>query len=111
MLGALPAFREQTNGISIYIRLKQKLTRPTDAEDAAIAAAAMSDPDAVPFTHEEWGQVKPLFRRGPGRPLGSGTKSHVTLRIDTEVLEKFETMGAGWQTRMNDVLRQWAKRH
>ena len=27
---------------------------------AAITAAAMSDPDAVPFTDSEWEQVKPL---------------------------------------------------
>ena len=80
-------------------------------EDAAITAAAMSDPDAIPFTDEEWEQIKPLVRRGLGRPPGSGSKSQVTLRIDREVLEKFKTTGAGWQTRMNEVLRQWAKRH
>lgn len=93
------------------MKLKQKLIRPTNAEDAAITAAAMSDPDAIPYTDAEWEQVKPLIRRGPGRPPGSGTKSQVTLRIDKEVLEKFKTTGTGWQTRMNDVLRQWARRH
>jgi uncharacterized protein (DUF4415 family) len=111
MLGALSACGERTNGSLIYMKPKQKLIRPTDAEDAAITAAAMSDPDAIPFTDEEWEQIKPLVRRGPGRPLGSGTKSQITLRIDKEVLEKFKAMGTGWQTRMNDVLRQWARRH
>ena len=82
---------------------------PTPAEDAAITAAAMADPDAMPFTDAEWEQVKPLVRRG--RPLGSGSKMQVTLRLDVDVVEKLKATGAGWQTRANDVLRNWVKRH
>lgn len=88
---------------------KRNLIRPTDTEDAAITAAAGSDPDAIPFTDEEWEKVKPLVRRGRGRPLGSGSKTQITFRIDTEVLEQFKASGSGWQTRMNDVLREWTK--
>ena len=65
-------------------KLKAGIILPTPAEDAAITAAAMADPDAVPFTDAEWEQVKPLVRRG--RPLGSGTKTQVTLRLDVEVV-------------------------
>jgi len=32
----------------------------TDEEDAAITAAALSDPDALPVTDEEWERVKPF---------------------------------------------------
>ena len=63
---------------------KTETILPTPAEDAAITAAAMADPDAVPFTDAEWEQVKPLVRRG--RPLGSGTKTQVTLRLDVDVV-------------------------
>ncbi len=35
---------------------------PTPEEDAVIIAAAMSDPDAMPFTDEEWDAVKPFVR-------------------------------------------------
>ncbi len=90
-------------------KLKAGTIVPTPAEDAAIHAAAMSDPDAVPFTDAEWEQVKPLVRRG--RPLGSGTKTQVTLRLDVEVVEKFRASGEGWQTRINDALKSWVKRH
>lgn len=76
------------------------------AEDAAITAAAMSDPDAVPLTDAEWEQVKPVVRRG--RPLGSGTKTQITLRLDTDLVEKFNAIGDGWQTRIKDVLRAHA---
>ena len=82
---------------------------PTPEEDAAITAAAMSDPDAMPFTDAEWAQVKPLVHRG--RPLGSGIKTQVTLRLDTEVIEKFKASGTGWQTRINDALKSWTQTH
>ena len=65
---------------TIKTRSSRVLHLPTADEDAAITAAAMADPDAVPITDEEWAQVKPLVRRG--RPLGSGTKAQVTLRLE-----------------------------
>lgn len=90
-------------------KLKAGTILPTHAEDAAITAAAMADPDAEPFTDAEWAQVKPLARRG--RPLGSGTKTQVTLRLDVEVIQKFKASGDGWQTRINDALKSWVQSH
>ena len=90
-------------------KLKTGIILPTPAEDATITAAAMADPDAVPFTDAEWEQVKPLVRRG--RPLGSGTKTQVTLRLDVEVVEKFRASGDGWQTRINEALKSWVRTH
>ena len=90
-------------------KLKAGTILPTPAEDAAITAAALADPDAVPLTDAEWEQVKPLVRRG--RPLGSGTKTQVTLRLDVEVLEKFRASGDGWQTRINEALQSWVRTH
>ncbi|HQS33466.1 MAG: hypothetical protein B7X59_09365 [Polaromonas sp. 39-63-203] len=90
-------------------KLKAGTILPTSAEDAAITAAAIADPDAVPFTDAEWAQVKPLVRRG--RPLGSGSKTQITLRLDVEVVEKFRASGEGWQTRINDALKSWVRTH
>lgn len=90
-------------------KLKTGTILPTPAEDAAITAAGIADPDAAPFTDAEWVQVKPLVRRG--RPLGSGTKTQVTLRLDVEVVEKFRASGDGWQTRINDALKSWVRTH
>ena len=90
-------------------KLKSGTILPTPAEDAAITAAAMSDPDDMPFTDAEWEQVKPLVRRG--RPLGSGSKTQVTLRLDVEVIQKFKASGDGWQTRINDALKSWVQSH
>lgn len=90
-------------------KLKTGTILPTLAEDASITAAALADPDAPPLTDAEWAQVKPLARRG--RPLGSGSKTQVTLRLDVEVVEKFKASGDGWQTRINDVLKSWVRTH
>ena len=90
-------------------KLKAGTILPTPTEDAAITAAALSDADAMPFSDAEWAQVKPLVRRG--RPLGSGSKAQITLRLDVEVVEKFRASGDGWQTRINDVLKSWVRSH
>lgn len=94
---------------TIKTRSGRVLTMPTPAEDAAIAAAAMSDPDAMPLTDVEWAQAKPLVRRG--RPLGSGTKTQITLRLDVDVVDKFKASGDGWQTRINEALKSWVQSH
>lgn len=90
-------------------KLKAGTILPSPAEDAAITSAAMADPDALPYTDAEWEQVKPLVRRG--RPLGSGSKAQVTLRLDVDVLEKFKASGDGWQTRINEALKSWVRTH
>ncbi|AFU46494.1 hypothetical protein C380_13975 [Acidovorax sp. KKS102] len=88
-------------------KLKTGTTLPTSSEDTSISTTALADIDAVPFTDAEWKQVKPLVRRG--RPLGSGTNTQVTLRLDVEVVDKFRVSGDGWQTRINDALKSWVR--
>ena len=82
------------------------LELPSPEEDAQITAAALTDPDNLPLTDEELQQ----FRRTRGRPQGSGKKEQVTLRIDTEILEQFKATGNGWQTRLNEALRDWVNK-
>jgi uncharacterized protein (DUF4415 family) len=94
---------------TIKARSGRVLIMPTPEEDAAITAAAMSDPDATPFTDSDWDAVKHVAIRG--RPLGSGNKMQVTLRLDIDVVEKLKAEGAGWQTRANAVLRKSVMRN
>lgn len=90
-------------------KLKPETILPTPAEDEAITAAALADPDTQPFTDAEWQAVKHEVRRG--RPLGSGKKVQVTIRLDADVVQRLRASGAGWQTRANDALRKWVERH
>jgi uncharacterized protein (DUF4415 family) len=46
------------------------------------------------------------LRRGPGRPEKPVRKVNQTLRLDPDVVDAYRHQGAGWQTRMNEVLRQ-----
>lgn len=38
-------------------------------------------------------------------------KQQVTLRLDTDVLEWFRAQGKGYQTRINELLREYMKAH
>lgn len=49
-----------------------------------------------------------------GRPVGSvkgDAKQAVTVRYSPDVLAAFRATGAGWQTRMNDALKDWLRTH
>ncbi len=68
------------------------------------------DEDDRPLTSEEL-QAGLVAVRRRGRPTGSGQKEQVAIRFDRDVLAAFRSGGAGWQTRMNDALREWLKTH
>jgi uncharacterized protein (DUF4415 family) len=93
---------------------KPKWRRPLELspeEDAAITAAAESDPDALPLTDEQLARMRPFAevhpdlvrRRGPQR---KPTKVSVTIRLDPDVVECFKRDGPGWQARINLALRK-----
>jgi uncharacterized protein (DUF4415 family) len=46
------------------------------------------------------------LRRGKGRPPKEQRKVNQTIRIDPDVLEAYKQEGKGWQTHINEVLRQ-----
>ena len=70
--------------------------------------------DDAPELTEEWFDHADLYRGGVlirrGRPLGSGTRELVSLRLDKEALAIFKATGPGWQGRINDTLKRSAKR-
>jgi uncharacterized protein (DUF4415 family) len=86
--------------------MKKKIIRPSTKEDAVITKAALSDPDSLPLTDKEWEEVKHRAIRGRGRPLGSGTKEQITLRIDKDTLDFYKSKGEGWQTFINQILSE-----
>ncbi len=91
----------------MYITSKsgRKFKLPTDEEDARITAAAESDPDALPWTEEELERVKHTIKRG--RPKSETPKEHITIRLDADIVAALRASGAGWQTRVNDALREY----
>ena len=52
----------------------------------------------------------PKRKRGARGPQKSPTKQQVTLRLDRDLVARFKATGAGWQTRINAVLRKAMRR-
>ena len=85
---------------TVKTRSGRVILRPSQAEDAAITAAALSDPDAQPLTDVQLRSMRPM-----GRPRIAKPKAAVTMRLDADVLEALRSSGQGWQTRVNTLLR------
>jgi uncharacterized protein (DUF4415 family) len=67
------------------------------------------DDDDRPATEEELREGIALAK-SPGRPAGSD-KTQIALRVDNPILAAFRATGKGWQTRMNEALKEWLKEH
>lgn len=90
-------------------RMKKASFRvPTLEEDQEITKAANADPDAKPLTEEQMGQMVPL-KALRGRPRLAKKKQLVSIRYSPEVLDFFRSSGAGWQSRMDAVLREYVE--
>ena len=90
-------------------KLKPGTIIPTREDDTAITKAALSDPDSIPYTDEEWERARPSVRIG--RPPSAVTKERITIRLSREVVEQFRASGEGWQTRVDAALKDWLKTH
>lgn len=101
--------------------MARKLILPTKAEDRKINRAIASDPAMPEWTKQNFAtarQAKDVLppalydglvkeRRGRG-PQKTPIKKPVTIRVDQDVLKSYKSTGKGWQSRMNDVLREGA---
>ncbi|MBV6274192.1 BrnA antitoxin family protein [Alcaligenaceae bacterium CGII-47] len=81
---------------------KHKLIIPTSTEDEMIGHGIAADPDTYELTTPEFLQLKRV-----GRPPVENPKVQLTVRYDSDVVSAFKAGGPGWQTRMNDALREW----
>ena len=101
---------------------------PANAADWAAVVNAAPGKDRVATTKEEqqWsagvvvktGGYKAVRealaakrKQGERGPQLSPTKQLVSVRYSPEVLEFFRATGAGWQARMDEVLKQWVTKH
>lgn len=96
-------------------KLKPTDIEPGPEEDAAIRAGIAVDPDAWELTGDDFARMKPASeltphiveraarRRGPQK---APTKERITIRLDADIAAHFRATGPGWQTRLNDILRQ-----
>ena len=57
------------------------------------------------------GAAQELLKPKRGRPFSARPKEHVNIRLDADVLGAFKNTGSGWQTRLNNALRDWLSTH
>ena len=93
------AARERGESKTDWALLRQNILdgiEPEDDEDS---------PDATLIMREV------VEKRRVGRPAGSGDKEQVAFRFDKDILSAFRASGSGWQTRINEALRDWLNTH
>lgn len=79
----------------------------------------LPDEENPEWTAEDFAHAKPFaevfpemaarIKRGRGKQVAP-TKELVSLRLNREVLAKFRALGPGWQTRIDELLTEAAKR-
>ena len=83
-------------------------------ESRKVLTSGLNPEDDAPELTDEWFDRADLYKGGKlvrrGRPLGSGTKELVSLRLDKKALAAFKATGPGWQARINDTVVRSAKR-
>jgi len=89
---------------------KISLRMPAFEEDQLITATAQSDPDALPLTEVQMSAVVPI-RVLRGLPKLANKKQLVSIRYSPEVIDYFRASGAGWQARMDAVLKDYVEAH
>ena len=85
------------------------------SENKQVTQSTWIDPDDAPELTDEFFEQADLYigekliRRG--RPKTEQPKQALTVRYDADIVAAFKATGKGWQTRMNDALRDWLKTH
>jgi len=108
---------------TIKTRSGRVLIVPSPEEDAQINAGIAADPDNPEWTEEMFAHALPakkffapevyaelcaMRQRGPkDKPL----KVPTTIRFDADVLAQLKASGKGWQTRVNDAVKEWLRTH
>ena len=108
-------------------KLKPGTIWPTPEEDAVINAGIQADPDAFELDGAWFARAKPASaffdaktyealvalkrRQGERGPQKRPTKVPTTIRFDQDVLAALKAGGRGWQTRVNEAMREWLKTH
>jgi uncharacterized protein (DUF4415 family) len=114
---ALSAFVRQAMMNERHTMTGSKVNEMTRKQVAALVRAIPADKhfvwdgvdeDERPLTREEMRAGIELAKKR-AHQTESNTKEQVAIRFDLDVLAAFRASGPGWQTRMNDALKDWLR--
>jgi len=97
--------------------LKPDTVIPTDEEDVEIIQQAIED--GTNHNNEVLAEFKSALEftelntvlKATGRPKSDKHKKPVSIRLSPEVVAYFKGTGKGWQTRMDEVLKDYVSHH
>jgi uncharacterized protein (DUF4415 family) len=97
----------------------RSLAQISDEEDATLTRAAAADPDNPISDELMFARMRPaaevapeIVRRARGQrgpQQSKPVKKLVSLRLDPDIVQHFRRSGRGWQSRINQALRDAAK--
>lgn len=82
--------------------------------EAAADAPVTFDPETDLYDPNDPVAVEAFWARAAVRTRGPGKaalKVPTTIRFDADVLAALRASGKGWQTRVNEIVRDWVKTH
>ncbi|MDE2758533.1 MAG: BrnA antitoxin family protein [Acidobacteriota bacterium] len=66
------------------------------------------DPDTAPdLSRDGWPEKFATVAVRRGRPPSARPKVSTTIRLSQDVIDHFRADGKGWQTRIDEALREW----
>ena len=107
-------------------KLKSAHDFVTDTQNAAINAGIAADVDAREWSSDDFASARPASEMLPvifgakvaeqmlkprGRPRAEFPKERINIRLSHEVIDHFKMSGQGWQTRIDNALRQFVAQH
>jgi len=93
---------------------EKKRTTATDLAKLDAHVMTLEEYEDIPELTDAWFEKADhhvggkLVRRG--RPPSAVRKEAVSIRLSPDVISHFRASGAGWQTRIDEALRDWIKR-
>ncbi len=86
--------------------MNRKFSQPSNEEELAINKGIEKDPDTMVMSDDQFAAAtKPRRGRPPGS-VAEVRKEQVTMRLDPDVLDALRATGPGWQSRVNEILRE-----
>jgi uncharacterized protein (DUF4415 family) len=88
---------------------KKRTSKPSfvSRDDGPAWTAEQFERAEVAFDGKVVRAAQGTLTRPRGRPKKPDAKVHIHLRLSPQVLGYFRSTGAGWQTRIDEVLRKW----
>lgn len=87
------------------IKREARADEPVAQDDDALYDP--NDPQAV----DAFWDTASVRRRGERGPQKTPTKEKITVRLSPEVLDYFRSSGAGWQSRLDQALKEYVQEH